>query len=67
MKVIALMPVRNEAWVLEHSLRCLSGYCDVILVADQDSEDASREICRGFPRVTVLETVKIVVLRRGAR
>jgi hypothetical protein len=55
-KVIALMPVRNEAWLLEHSLRCLSGYCDVILVADQDSEDASREICRRFPRVTLLES-----------
>ena len=29
MKIIALMPVRNEAWVLPHSLACLSAFCDV--------------------------------------
>jgi hypothetical protein len=50
MKVIAMMPVRNEAWILPHSLACLSAFCDVILVSDQDSEDESREICR-VPRV----------------
>jgi hypothetical protein len=51
MKIIALMPVRNEAWVLPHSLACLSAFCDVILVNDQSSEDESREICRRFPKV----------------
>ena len=56
MKIIALMPVRNEAWVLPHSLACLSSFCDVILVNDQDSEDESREICRRFPKVVLLES-----------
>ena len=56
MKIIALMPVRNEAWVLPHSLACLSSFCDVVLVNDQDSEDESREICRRFPKVVLLES-----------
>ena len=56
MKIIALMPVRNEAWVLPHSLACLSAFCDIILVNDQSSEDESREICRRFPKVVVLES-----------
>ena len=56
MKIIALMPVRNEAWVLPHSLACLSAFCDVVLVNDQNSEDESREICRTFPKVVLLES-----------
>jgi len=55
-KVIALVPVRNDAWILEHSLRCWSGFCDSIIVSDQDSTDGSREIYKRFPKVVVLET-----------
>jgi hypothetical protein len=54
-KVIGLVPVRNEAWVLEHSLASLSGFCDVIIVSDQHSSDDSRDICRRFPRVVLLD------------
>jgi hypothetical protein len=56
MKTIALVPVRNEAWVLEHSLACWSGFCDVVIVNDQMSTDATRDICRRFPKVVLLET-----------
>ena len=56
MKVIALLPVRNESWVLRHSLACLSGFCDVVLVGDQASTDRSRDICREFPNVVLLES-----------
>jgi len=56
MKTIALVPVRNDAWVLEHSLACWSGFCDVVIVSDQDSTDGAREIYRRFPKVVVLET-----------
>jgi hypothetical protein len=56
MKIIALVPVRNEAWVLEHSLACWSGFCDVVIVNDQLSTDTTREICRRFPKVVLLET-----------
>ena len=55
MKIIALLPVRNEAWVLRHALACLSGFCDVVLVSDQQSDDGSREICTGFPKVRLIE------------
>ncbi len=56
MKVIALLPVKNEAWVLEHTLACLSGFCDVVLVSDQRSEDGSRDIGRQFPKVVWIES-----------
>lgn len=55
-RVIGLMPVRNEAWVLRESLTCLSGFCDVILVGDQDSSDESRSIAREFPKVMLIES-----------
>jgi hypothetical protein len=48
-KIIALLPVKNEAWVLEHTLASLSGFCDVILVNDQQSTDGSRSIAARFP------------------
>src|SRR4249919_1285552 len=56
MKIIALVPVRNEAWVLDHSLTCWSGFCDVVIVNDQKSTDETREICRRFPKVVLLES-----------
>ena len=56
MKTIALLPVRNEAWVLRHSLACLSAFCDVVLVNDQASDDDSRDICRQFSNVILMES-----------
>jgi len=57
-KIIGLVPVRNEAWVLPHSLASLSGFCDIIIVSDQNSDDGSREICRHFPKVVLLESAE---------
>src|SRR5437773_8466501 len=51
MKTIALVPVRNDAWILEHSLACWSAFCDAIIVSDQDSTDGSRDIYKRFPKV----------------
>jgi len=56
MKVIALLPVKNEAWVLPHTLACLSGFCDVVLVHDQQSTDGSREIAARFPKIVWIES-----------
>ena len=51
MKVIALLPVRNEAWVLPHSLACLSGVLRRRSSSTTSSPtDESREICRAFPK-----------------
>src|SRR5581483_483279 len=56
MKVIALLPIKNEAWVLEHTLTCLSGFCDVILIHDQQSHDDSRAIARRFPKAVWIDS-----------
>ena len=65
MKIIALMPVRNEAWILAHSLACLSSFCDLVLVNDQNSEDESREICRRFPKVVLLESPEELICEQA--
>ena len=56
MKIIALLPVKNEAWVLDHTLRCLSAFCDVILIHDQQSTDASRDIARLFQKAVWIDS-----------
>ncbi len=55
MKIIAMMPVRNEAWILPHSLACLSGFCDVILISDRNSDDALRAVCAQVPKAVVID------------
>jgi hypothetical protein len=54
-KVIALLPVRNEAWVLPHSLAALSAFCDIVIVSDQESTDGSRDICSQFPKAVLID------------
>jgi hypothetical protein len=53
--VICVTPVKNEAWILDRFLTCASLWADVIVVADQGSEDGSREIARSFPKVRLVE------------
>ena len=67
MKVIALVPVRNEAWVLRHTLAALSAFCDVILVNDQNSDDRSVALCAEFPKAVVLDTIDAARLPQRAR
>ncbi|MBC8492255.1 MAG: glycosyltransferase family 2 protein [Chloroflexi bacterium] len=54
MKIIAVMPVRNEDWILERNLQTLSHFCDVIIVADQNSTDNTRQICKRYPKVLLI-------------
>lgn len=53
--VICLTPVKNEAWILERFLQAASLWADYIIVADQQSSDASREIAASFPKVTLVD------------
>lgn len=53
--MIALLPVRNEAWVLPHSLACFSAFCDIVIVSDQGSTDGSRDIYPRFPKVVGID------------
>lgn len=56
MRIIALLPVRNEAWIIERTLRVLSTFCDHIIVADQRSTDGTRQILKMFaPKVAVID------------
>lgn len=55
--VICLTPIRNEAWILGAFLRCASEWADLIVVADQNSTDASRSIAAKFPKVRLIKNV----------
>lgn len=55
MKKIAIMPVKNEEWILEHNLTCASLFFDHIIVADQNSDDGTPEICKKFPKVVYIK------------
>jgi glycosyltransferase involved in cell wall biosynthesis len=55
MQKIVVMPVRNEAWILPHTLPVLSAFADHIIVADQQSTDATRSILHAFPKVRVID------------
>jgi hypothetical protein len=52
--VICLTPVKCEARILDRFLRCTSLWADVILIADQGSDDGSREIAAHHPKVQLL-------------
>jgi glycosyltransferase involved in cell wall biosynthesis len=53
--IICLTPVRNEAWILERFLASASLWADHIVLADQCSDDGSREIALRFPKVTLID------------
>lgn len=54
-KIICLVPCRNEAWILNTFLSCASMWADHIIISDQFSTDISREIMSRFPKVTILD------------
>lgn len=57
-KVICLMPVKNEVDLLPITLPIISSYCDVIIIADQMSDDGSREIYKKFPKIKVIDNLR---------
>lgn len=54
-KIVCMTPIKNEEWILERFIRCASVWADHIIIADQGSDDASREIASSFPKVTLIE------------
>ena len=44
MKVIALLPFKNEEWVLKSYLYSVSQICDQIIAIDDESIDGSSKI-----------------------
>jgi glycosyltransferase involved in cell wall biosynthesis len=73
--LVVLTPVKNEAWILDRFLAVTSRVADLIVVADQGSTDDSRDICRSFPKVHLLdnpspeydEAQRQILLLRAAR
>lgn len=55
MKTIVLIPVKNEAWIIDNTLHNISPHVDHIIIADQLSTDNTREICAKYPNVTVID------------
>ena len=53
--IVALIPTKNEAWIIGRALACASLWADHIVVADQGSYDSTREIARSFPKVILLD------------
>lgn len=53
--IICLTPIKNEAWILDLFLKSASLWADHIIVADQISDDGSREIALKYPKVTLIE------------
>lgn len=54
-KLIILTPVKNEAAILERFLSVTSLVADHILIADQYSTDATRDICLRYDKVTLIQ------------
>lgn len=54
-KIICLTPVRNEVWILDRFLKCASLWADHIIIADQGSDDGSRDIARCFEKVILID------------
>lgn len=61
MRLIGMMPCRNEDWVLELSARAALMWCDALVIFNHSSTDQTPEIalglCREFPlQVVFMET-----------
>ena len=55
MPVIVVCPVKNEGWILDRFLAVTSHFADIIIVTDQLSTDHSREICRKYGKVRLID------------
>ncbi len=48
MKIIALLPVKNEEWILPTYLHSIKKYADEIIVVNDNSTDKTKEILESF-------------------
>jgi glycosyltransferase involved in cell wall biosynthesis len=53
-KIVVITPVKNEAWILRRFLSVTSRFADRIIIADQNSDDNSAEICKNYEKVTLI-------------
>lgn len=65
--LVVITPVRNEAWVLDAFLTCVSSWADHIILADQHSTDGSREIAAKYEKVMLVENNAAEMNQASAR
>lgn len=53
--IFCLIPVKDEEWIIERSLKSASIWADKIIVSDQGSSDRTVEIAKSFPKVTLID------------
>lgn len=53
--IICITPVKNEAWILDLFLQSASLWADYIIIADQHSDDGSREIAKCYEKVILID------------
>ena len=54
MKIITLLPVKNESWILRFSLKNFSIFSDEIIILDDNSIDDLKIIAQEFPKVRII-------------
>ncbi|WP_432459147.1 glycosyltransferase family 2 protein [Agarivorans sp. QJM3NY_25] len=54
-KLICMTPIKNEAWILDKFLAAASVWADHIIIADQHSDDGSKEIALKYKKVIYIE------------
>lgn len=54
-KLICMTPIKNEAWILDKFLAAASVWADHIIIADQHSDDGSKEIALKYEKVIYIE------------
>lgn len=59
MKLIVLIPTKNEEWILDYTLSTLHPFVDHIIIADQKSTDSTRDICKRYSKVTLIENEEV--------
>lgn len=58
MKVITLVPVKNEAWVLKCTLKNFLKFSDEVIILDDSSTDETATIVKRFPRTQIVSFAK---------
>jgi len=55
MKIICGIPTKNEEWIIAKTLNILIKFCDKIIILDDNSDDRTEEICRGYDKVDFIK------------
>jgi len=56
-KIVCVTPVKNEEWILDRFLSCTSLWADHIIIADQNSNDNTPEICKKYQKVIYFQNL----------